>query len=147
MLRYLSGFDEDFYDQFDRMRREMDQLFGDWGGSTGIRSVRAGSFPPINVGATQHQVDVYVFAAGVEQDSLDVSLQQNLLTVEGRRAVELPEGAQSYRKERFNGSFRRAINLPEDLDPDKINATYRDGVLHITIQRREEVKPRQIKVQ
>jgi HSP20 family protein len=51
-----------------------------------------------------------------------------------------------YRNERFNGNFRRAISLPEDIDPDSIEARYRDGVLQITAKRPETAKPRQIQV-
>jgi HSP20 family protein len=146
MLGDLTGFDNDLFDQFERMRRQMDQLFGEWPGSTGIRSVLAGSFPAINVGASPEQVDVYVFAAGVDPKSLDISLQQNLLTIAGERKVELPENVQMYRRERLDGAFRRVISLPEDVDPDKVDATYRDGVLHITVQRQEVVRPRRIEV-
>lgn len=146
MFGYLTGFDNDLFDQFERMRREMDQLFGDWGGPAGIRSMVAGSYPAINVGASPERVDVYVFAAGIDPKSLDISLQQNLLTLAGERRTEAPEDVQFYRQERFNGSFRRVIALPEDVDPDKVNAGYRDGVLHITVQRREAVRPRQIEV-
>jgi HSP20 family protein len=146
MLDYLTGFDNDVFSQMERMRREMDQLFGPWGGSPGIRSVAAGTFPQINIGASSEQVDVYVFATGIDPKSLDISLQQNLLTVSGERKITYHEEAQLYRHERYSGVFRRALSLPEDVDPDKVSATYRDGILHITVQRRETVKPRKIEV-
>ena len=146
MFNYLTGFDRDLFEQFDRMRREMDALFGDLGTPLGIRSSTAGSFPAINIGASPKQVDVYVFAAGLDPASLDISLQQNLLSIAGERKVEVPEGTQVYRRERFNGSFRRVITLPEDVDPDQVSANYRDGVLHITVQRKEERQPRKIEV-
>lgn len=146
MLDYLTGFDNDVFNQMERMRREMDQLFGPWAGSPGIRSVAAGTFPQINIGASSEQVNVYVFAAGIDPKSLDISLQQNLLTVSGERKITYPEEAQLYRHERYSGTFRRVLSLPEDVDPDKVSATYRDGILHITVQRREAVKPRKIEV-
>ena len=146
MLGYLRGFDNDLYDQFERMRRDMDRLFGDLSGSTGIRSVRAGTFPPINVGASPDQVDVYLFAAGLDPKSLDIQLQQNLLTVSGERKADASENVQVYRQERFQGAFHRVISLPQDVDPDQVSARYRDGVLHIAVRRREEARPRQIEV-
>lgn len=146
MFGYVTGFDNDLFGQFERMRRQMDRLFGDWAGPVGIRSLAAGAFPPVNVGASGEQVDVYVFAAGIDPKTVNISLQQNLLTIAGERKIESPENAQFYRQERFNGSFRRVITLPEDVDPDRVNASYRDGVLHIAVQRREAVKPRQIEV-
>ncbi len=146
MFGYLSSFDDELFDQFERMRRDMDQLFGSWPGTTGLRSVEAGAFPPVNVGASPERVDVYLFAAGLDPKSLDVSLKQNLLTVAGERKIEQPENVEFYRQERFSGTFRRVISLPEDVDPDRVRAEYRDGVLQITVQRREEVRPRQIEV-
>lgn len=146
MLAYLSGFDNGIFNQFEQMRRQMDRLFGDTSGPLSIRAVAGGSYPAINVGASPKQVDVYVFAPGMAADGLDIALQQNLLTVSGEHKGEVPEGAHAYRQERFSGDFRRVITLPEDVDPDQVNAVYRDGVLHITVQRREEVQPRKIEV-
>lgn len=147
MLGYLRSLDNDLFDDVERMRRQMDQMFGTWPGSAGIRSVAAGTFPAINIGASPEQVDVYVFAAGLDPKSLDVSLQQNLLTISGDRAAEEPENVQFYRRERFSGAFRRVMTLPEDVDSDKVTATYRDGVVHIAVQRQGAVRPRQIEVQ
>jgi len=146
MFGYLTGFDHDMFDQFDRMRRRMDRMFGDWSGPAGIRSLTAGSFPAVNVGASEEQVDVYVFAAGIDPKTLNIALQQNLLTIEGERKIEAPENVQLYRQERFSGNFRRVLTLPEDVDPDKVKASYRDGVLQITVLRREAVRPRRIEV-
>ncbi len=144
MLGYLRGFDNDIFDQFESMQRQMDQLFGDWRDSSGIRSATAGSFPAINVGASPEQVDVYVFAPGVNPDDLSISLLQNQLTVSGSRKVDMPERA--YRSERYSGDFHRVVTLPEDVDSDKVNAIYRDGVLHITLSRRGAVQPLKIEI-
>jgi HSP20 family protein len=124
----------------------MDHLFGRSAFPAGIRAVRRGTFPPINVGSTPDRVDVYLFAAGLDPRAIDISIQQNLLAVSGSRKVEVQEDAEYYRRERFDGDFRRVITLPDDVDPDKVDATYRDGVLQITVQRRESARPRQITV-
>jgi HSP20 family protein len=147
MWSLRTRFGGDVFDELERMRREMDQMFGDWsGGPTAIRSVGARSYPQINVGASPEQVDVYAFAAGLDPKSLDISMQQNLLTITGERKLDERENVDYYRKERFTGSFRRVISLPEDVDPDKVNASYRDGILHLIVQRREAVKPRKVEV-
>jgi HSP20 family protein len=146
MLRKLSNFEGSLFDEFRRIERQMDQLFGAGPLPGGIRAVARGTYPPINLGSTTDQVDVFVFAAGVNPESLDISIQQNLLTVAGERRLSTEEGADYYRKERFDGEFRRVVTLPEDVDPDKVDAEYRDGVLHICIQRRASSKPRQIEV-
>jgi HSP20 family protein len=142
----FGSFDARLFDDMRRVQIEMDQLFGRADPPAGIRAMRRGTFPPVNVGVTPERVDIYVFAAGLDPKSLDISIQQNLLAVSGERTVALDEAADYYRQERFGGEFRRVITLPEDADPERVDATYRDGVLHITVKRREAVRPRQITV-
>jgi HSP20 family protein len=146
MFGNLSNFEGGLFDEFRRLDREMDQLFGAGPRPSGIRAVARGTYPPINIGSTPEQVDVYLFAAGLNPESLDISIHQNLLTIHGERELITEEGADYYRKERFDGAFHRVVNLPDDVDPDKVEAKYRDGVLQITIQRRESSRPRQIEV-
>ena len=146
MFADLTNFGGGLFDEFRRVQDELEGLYGRWPLPAGIRSVARGTFPPINVGATSEQVDVYVFAAGVDSKTLDISLQQNLLTISGERRAPAQEGANYYRKERFDGSFRRLVTLPDDVDPDRVEARYRDGVLEIHIRRREATRPRQIEV-
>jgi HSP20 family protein len=146
MFWNLGSFDDRLLDDFRRVQREMDELFGSRPARSGIRAVARGTYPPINIGATPEQVDVYLFAAGIDANSLDISIQQNLLTVAGERKADGEEGAEYYRRERFDGAFRRVLTLPEDVDPDQVSAQYRDGVLHISIKRREAAQPRQIEV-
>ncbi|MCB1904989.1 MAG: Hsp20/alpha crystallin family protein, partial [Gammaproteobacteria bacterium] len=69
-----------------------------------------------------------------------------LLTIDGQRRLINEEGASYFRRERFDDAFHRVVTLPDDVDPDKVEASYVDGVLRITIQRRETTKPRQIEI-
>lgn len=142
----FSSLDTNLFDAFRRLETEMDQAFARPSVPVGIRAVRRGTFPPINVGSTPDRVDVYLFAAGLDPKSLELSIQQNLLSVSGRRKVEVNQEADYYRRERYDGDFHRVITLPEDVDPDRVDARYRDGVLHITVPRRESARPRQITV-
>jgi HSP20 family protein len=146
MFASLTNFDGGLFDDLRRLQQEFDEMFIPRNGHAGIRSVARGTFPPINIGATAEAVDVYLFAAGVDPTSLDISIQQNLLTVAGERKLTVPEGAQYYRQERFNGAFKRVISLPEDVDPDQVAAKYQDGILRITVKRRMASRPRQIEV-
>jgi len=146
MFGSLTNFEGGVFDDLRRMQQEVEEMFGARAWPAGIRSVARGTYPPINVGATAEAVDVYLFAAGLDPAKLDISLQQNVLMVVGERKVELPEDVHYYRRERFVGGFKRAITLPEDVDPDKVDARYADGILHIAIQRREAARPRQIQV-
>lgn len=138
-------FGDPLFDQFFRRGVDLNDFFGGTPWDSGVRSSPWSTYPPVNVGDSQEQVDVYVFAAGVDPDSLDVSLRQNLLTISGERKREETD-KNFYRRERSMGRFQRVITLPEDVDPDKVAAHYRNGVLHVTVNRRESAKPRQIEV-
>jgi HSP20 family protein len=143
----FTSFDTDnLFDQFRRLENQMDQLFTNSPWPAGIRAVQRGTFPPLNVGSTPDRVDVYLFAANLDPKSLDLSIQQNLLSISGARKVEVEEKAEYYRRERFDGDFRRVVALPEDVDPERVEAKYRNGVLHITVRRHESARPRQITV-
>ena len=134
------------FDELWRLQQEVDELFGSWSSPLGIRSMPRGSFPAVNVGQTPERVDVFLFAPGIDPKSLDISIQQNLLTVSGKRDLELTEEADYYRQERFSGEFRRVISLPEDVDPERVQAKYVDGIVQIGIERREAARPRQIEI-
>ena len=146
MFERVSGFGDNLFDQFRRMEREMDQLFGSSPWPNSIRSVARGTYPPINIGTTPERVDVYLFAAGIDPKALDISMQQNLLTVAGERNRITEQGANYYRRERYDGEFRRVVTLPDDVDPEGVEARYRDGVLHIAVRRSGITSPRQIEV-
>jgi len=141
-----TNFEGSLFDELSRMQQDMEEMYGPRGWRAGIRSVARGTYPPVNVGATADGVDVYLFAAGLDTKKLDISIQQNLLTIAGVRDVEVPESVEHYRQERFSGPFRRVISLPDDVDPEKVDARYVDGVLRISIKRRDASKPRRIEV-
>ena len=146
MFGSLSHWDGDLFDRFSRLERDMGDLFSYAGRPTSIRAVARGSYPAINVGSTADGVEVYVFASGIEQEQLELSIQQNLLTISGECPERKPEESNAYIKERFVGSFKRSLALPEDIDPDSAKATYRDGILHISLARKAEAVPRKIQV-
>jgi HSP20 family protein len=137
---------EALFDEFRRMEQGIDQMFGRGTDRQGIRSVTRGTFPAANIGVTEDEVHVYLFAPGLDAKSFNISLQQNLLSISGTRTVPINEKATYFRQERFDGEFRRVVTLPEDVDPERIEAKYRDGVLQISVRRRESAKPRQIQV-
>ena len=114
---------------------------------SGIRSAGREAYPPVNAGVTADQADVYLFVPGLDPKQIDVTVQNNLLTVAGEREVDRPAEAIFYRRERHEGAFRRVVTLPEDVDPDKVNATYHDGILHVTVQRRESARARRVEIQ
>jgi HSP20 family protein len=139
-------YDGGLLQEFRRLEQDLDEQLGHWLWPLGIRSTARGTWPPMNVGLTPDNVEIYLFAAGLDPKSIDISVEQSLLTVSGERKVPERGEVTWYRNERFDGNFRRAISLPEDVDPDSIQARYRDGVLQITAKRPEAAKPRQIQV-
>ena len=135
------------FEELWRLQQQVDELFGAWASPAGgIRSLPQGSFPAVNIGHTPERVEIYLFAPGVDPKTLDISIQQNLLTVAGRREIPTDERATYYRQERFSGEFHRVIALPEDVDPDRVHARYQDGIVQIGVERREAARPRQIEV-
>jgi HSP20 family protein len=136
--------------QFRQLEEDLDSLFGSgpsWRGARNIRSFRSGTFPAVNVGTDPESVSVFVFAPGIDPRSLDISIRQNLLTLRGERASTEEREATYYRRERFAGEFQRVISLPEDVDPDRVEARYVDGVVRIVVGRRASAQPRQIEIQ
>jgi HSP20 family protein len=138
------------FTDFDRLTRDMDDLFAWAGMPTSIRSAAPGAFPAINIGNTPNSVEIYLFAPGMDPKAIDVTIDRGVLTVSGERASSTPtddDKVNVYGNERFAGRFRRAVSLPEDVDPAKCDAKYRDGVLHISLTRRESAQPKRITVQ
>jgi HSP20 family protein len=138
------------FDQIERLQRELLGALSDTASPSSIRSVAAGTFPPINVGRTQNSVEVYAFAPGLAADAIDVTLDRGVLRISGERKAETPKGegeAQVYARERLSGRFARTVSLSDDLDPGKVNASYRDGVLRVSIGLRESALPQRIAIQ
>ena len=138
------------FGQFERLHRELDDVFGVSGLPSSIRSVNPGTLPAINVGRTSASVEVYAFAPGLDASKIDVSLDRGVLRIAGERASGIPADdpkVHVYARERGSGTFTRAISLPDDVDPAQVKASYRDGVLQVSVARRESAQPKRITVQ
>ena len=144
---YRSLFPRDLFAEMDRLQREMQQAFDL---SPSIRGLGRGGFPALNVGGTSQTIEIYAFAPGIDPATLEIQLDRGLLTIAGERKSLLPEDdspSTVHINERFAGSFRRVLTLPEDAGPDAVDAKYRDGIVHITVQRRASAQPRRIAIQ
>ncbi len=125
----------------------LDEVFAPGFSTVTPRRGQQQNYPQVNMGVTDKSVEIYLFAPGMNADELDVTLEKNLLSISGNReADELDDNESLSRRERFIGKFKRTIALPETVDPDKTEAIYRDGILHINVAKKEEVRPHQIKV-
>ncbi|ABE30399.1 hsp20/alpha crystallin family protein [Paraburkholderia xenovorans LB400] len=140
-------FGNDLFSEFDRLQRQIDELFGDFPSS--IRSVRRGAFPQVNIGATDDTIEIVAFAPGMTAADLEVSIDKGLLTISGERKPPVSDDIDRkiYAQERFAGAFRRVIELPQNVNPDKVQARYVDGCLCVTVGKRESSTPRSITVQ
>ena len=144
---YRSLFARDMFAELDRLQREMQQAFEL---SPSIRGFGRGGYPALNVGGTPQSVEVYAFAPGLDPATLDVNLERGVLAISGERKPTLPAQdtkSSVHINERFTGRFRRVVSLPDDIDPNAVTANYRDGVLHLSIKRRESAQPRRITIQ
>lgn len=137
----------DLFADLNRMQTLLDQVFP--GTRSSIRSMAGASFPVLNVGTTPTSVEVQALAPGLDPSKLEITVDRGLLVIAGERASGVPEGDERaivYAQERFTGKFRRVVSLPEDADPARVDAKYRDGILRISVAKRESSLPRRIEV-
>jgi HSP20 family protein len=135
-----------FADPFDalfNLQRALDaRTGGEWlQNQTGSE----GPFPPINVFAQGDDILAIIELPGVNKGDLQIDAKENTIRISGKKAAEYPEGS-VHRRERVFGEFDRTLSLPVQLDPDRIKAEYRDGVLALFLPRAEREKPRSIKI-
>jgi HSP20 family protein len=138
-------FDSPFAD-FESVRREMLRLLDTVAGDT-FGDAGAGVFPPMNI--TQDDDNFYLRAEvpGIKPDELSISAVRNRVSLAGKREIQREQAQVSYhRKERAEGSFNRTVTLPGEVDAERVDARYADGILTLTLPKAEEAKPRQIAV-
>ena len=142
----FSLFPRDLFAEVERLQRQVQQAFEF---SPSIRGFARGGYPAINVAGTEDSAEIYAFAPGLDPQSIQLQLERGVLSISGEREGALPEAddaASVHVRERFAGRFHRVISLADDLDPDQVRATYRDGVLHVSIGRRQAAKPRRVNI-
>jgi len=150
MYETMLNFPGSLLGELERLQRQFDEALGAPGRAASIRSVAPGTFPAINIGNTPTSVEIYAFAPGLDASKTEVTLDRGVLWLAGERAAELPDPGERrlvYSRERTTGAFKRAISLPDDVDPAQVTAAYRDGVLHVSLARREEAQPKRITIQ
>ncbi len=132
-----------------RLRREMDRFWDQYFGS-GRRFFGAKEeewLPAVDVAETADQITVKAEVPGMEAKDIDISLTGDVLTIKGEKKSEREEKKENYHLvERSYGSFSRSLRLPAAVEADKIEASYKKGVLTVTCPKQEVVKPKAIKV-
>ncbi len=129
------------------LQEEMNRLFES---SMGVPQRSAGLMgsdfvPAVDILRSNDNIIIRADVPGMTKDNLDITVLNNRLFIRGEKKRESEaDEKNAHRLERFYGSFERVVDLPAPVDPEKIKATFRDGVLEVTAPVREEAKPRRI---
>jgi len=128
--------------------RELASFLGTFAENSGKEQLTSGSFTPaVDVYEDEHNVVLKLEIPGVQEEDLKVSLENNTLTIQGERKFEKEEKEENFHRiERRYGSFTRTFKLPNSVDSEQVEAGYDKGILKITLAKRAEAKPKQIKV-
>lgn len=135
------------FDELELLRNRMNTLSRTLSGDTPYAR-SAGVFPLINVTEDKDNYRVRAELPGLRADDLDISITGSSLAISGERKIsEEDKDAKYHRRERESGKFSRMIELPDQVDGDKVEAQMTHGILTVTLPKAETAKPRQIKVQ
>ena len=127
--------------ELDRM---VDEAFGSWGRGENLRQW----FPVTDVSETPEGLTLRLEVPGLSRDQLKISVENNTLTVRGEKVQETSSEDETFhRTERSFGSFERSFSLPPYVDTENVKASLQDGVLAITLPRREEARAREISIE
>src|SRR5436309_12735281 len=134
--------------RWNNLRDELNSFFElpFWSGSTRAGQLFTGWSPALDLYQSNDNVVAVVELPGMRKEDIDISLHDGTLTISGERKRDSTGGEKAERTERYVGAFRRSIALPTRVDASKVSATYRDGILTVTLPKAEELKPKQIQV-
>jgi HSP20 family protein len=142
----------DVFKELDNLRREIDEAFRGVGyhrplGQSFLSPVATRRFPLVNFSEDEGHVYIEALVPGVDPQDIDLSVLRNTVTISGeRKPVALQEGQVVHRSELGSGAFSRTLELPVDIDPDKITASCRDGIMLVTLAKAEHAKPKRIDI-
>jgi HSP20 family protein len=137
---------EDLFGDFDQLRREMQRSL-DGPGRAESSAPGARVFPPMNVTEDADNFHVRAEVPGIKANELSITAVKNQLSIAGKREIQNEnERVSWHRKERPEGSFNRTLTLPSELDVDRIEARYADGILTLKLPKADAAKPRLISV-
>jgi len=131
--------------EMEQLQRRMDRLFQNLLGVE-RQPGRVGVYPLINLSEDADHIYVRAELPGVSPDDLEITIKDQSLVLRGERKIQADKDVNYHRREREAGFFRRVLRLPSPVDPNRVEATCKDGILTIALSKPEEIKPRQIKV-
>jgi len=135
-------------DRWTSLRDDLNSLFESplWSGVGRAGQLFSGWSPALDLYQNNDNVIAVAELPGMRREDIQISLHDGTLTISGERKRESSNGEKAERTERYIGTFRRSITLPARVDANKVTATYRDGILTVTLPKAEEAKPKQIQV-
>ena len=135
-------------DRWSSLRDDLNSLFElpSWSSFARQGQLFGGWSPALDLYQDKDNVVAVVELPGMKKEDIEISLREGTLTIGGERKGQTSNGEKAERTERYIGKFRRSITLPTRVDADKISATYRDGILTVTLPKVDEAKPKQIEV-
>lgn len=142
----------DVFREMDNLRREIDEAFRGAGyrrpfGTTFLAPLTARRFPLVNVSDDEERVYVDALVPGVAPGDIDLSVLRNTLTIGGeRKPFAEQEGQIVHRSELGSGKFSRTLELPVDINPDKVKAQCKDGIIRIILDKSEHAKAKRIEI-
>ena len=134
------------FDQLTSIRDEINRLFDSPAGNGGSDVFNTWA-PALDLYEDKDSLVLRAEIPGIKKEDIDISIHDNVISVSGERRNEKKyEASQTSREERFFGRFTRSLKLPKQVDTSKVKASYKDGVLTVTLPKAEEAKPRQIEI-
>jgi HSP20 family protein len=145
-MRAINRFEQPFRGA-SALHEQINRMFGEGAGLHGEESNLTSWAPPVDIYETENELVLKADLPEVNPQNLDIRVENNILTIRGERKFESKVTEDSYlRIERAYGSFSRSFSLANSVKSEAIKADYQDGVLTLGIPKREEAKPKQIKV-
>src|SRR6202034_3980436 len=134
--------------EFSTLQDRLNRLFRESHREGQDESLTTSSFAPaVDVYEDEHNLTLKIEVPGIDEKDIDVRIENNTLTVHGERKFEKEEKEENFRRvERQYGSFTRTFTVPNTVDQESVRADYDKGVLKITLAKKAEAKPKQIKV-
>ena len=135
------------FNDLNSIQQEMNNLFDEFFGERRSELAEGNWIPVVDVSETGADMVVRAELPGMTQDDIELNLQDNVLTLKGEKTQEVNEEKENFhRVERSYGSFSRSFTLPCAVKLDEIKATFKEGVLEITLPKSEEAKPKKIEI-
>jgi HSP20 family protein len=134
------------WQEVNSLQREMNRMFDSFFQDPDESASTSAWYPSVDIKETPDVIDVYAELPGLTKKDIKISIRENILQISGEKQSKNEEEANYHRLERIYGTFSRSFTLPAKVHVDKVNAAFSDGVLHLSLPKAEEEKPRQIQI-